>query len=162
MRAGSCGLFAFLAMLGMSLDASGDTPLIADVRVVGTIEEVVMVPIGPEHNCPVGCFSATDSEETEYEAFCISNQCGCAETTVRIAPQYQAELGAERVVIESPVGEWCRPPFGLHSESTLYLGVNNEGIWVQSEPLEKANPLRGLVIEEAMYHGRDVIVRPVP
>lgn len=112
-------LFLTAALLGCGAAPAGE------LLVTGRVESVLLLPKGAPA-CPVAT-GAAERPGASARTVAVANDCGCQQSRVRVEQTLLGERRDGVAVIDTRLGEWCRPQLPL-DEQTILIDVNGDSL----------------------------------
>lgn len=96
--------------------------------VSGRVERISLLPSGTTE-CPVQCPATGTLQLDGTTHVCISNDCGCQVTDIKVDQVFLGNGPGEVLHVKSRLGEWCRPTFPNSSGQLLVQMKNGTARW---------------------------------
>jgi hypothetical protein len=154
--------FALIFVLALVGCATGNPNLSesyktgTNVILYGRIHETLLLPSGHER-CPSPCKKAKDSIDN-VQNICISNTCGCDETTIIVGSNSMHDYGAKQAVLSQSLGEWCIPKLFNYTEGFFLL--KKDGVLYVTDPIDSLDLKAGPNLEDMNSLGSSATLEP--
>jgi hypothetical protein len=96
--------------------------------VSGRVERISLLPSGT-NECPARCPATATPQLDGTTLICISNDCGCQVTDIRVDQVLLGNGPGEVLQVKSRLGEWCKPTFPNSTGLLLVQMKNGTAHW---------------------------------